>query len=146
MWKDDVFQKLSEQQLFQDEAHRSRFKELLDCYAGAPFFTHGLCKCMYMSCWDEEHFFIMLDMINQLSLQHNMGLHDMYENGELIAEEKEEAGSYEDQVMKLSCAFLMDLPFSLNDLPQDYDPVGRKIITESLKAATVIDAVSEDLE
>lgn len=144
MWKDDVFQALDEQHLFQDEGHRSRFKELLDCYANATFVTPGLCKCMYMSCWDEEHFFIMLDMLNQLTLRHNMGLNDMYENGELMVEEKQEAGSYEDQVMKLSCAFLMDAPFSMNDLPADYDPVGRKIIAESLKAAAVIDAVSED--
>ena len=144
MWKDDVFQALDEQHLFQDEGHRSRFKELLDCYANAPFVTPGLCKFMYMSCWDEEHFFIMLDMLNQLTLRHNMGLNDMYENGELMVEEKQEAGSYEDQVMKLSCAFLMDAPFSMDDLPADYDPVGRKIIAESLKAAAVIDAVSED--
>ena len=144
MWKDDVFQALDEQHLFQDEGHRSRFKELLDCYANAPFVTPGLCKCMYMSCWDEEHFFIMLDMLNQLTLRHNMGLNDMYENGELMVEEKQEAGSYEDQVMKLSCAFLMDAPFSMDDLPADYDPVGRKIIAEARKAAAVIDAVSED--
>ena len=144
MWKDDVFQALDEQHLFQDEGHRSRFKELLDCYANAPLVTPGLCKCMYMSCWDEEHFFIMLDMLNQLTLRHNMGLNDMYENGELMVEEKQEAGSYEDQVMKLSCAFLMDAPFSMDNLPADYDPVGRKIIAESLKAAAVIDAVSED--
>ena len=143
MWKDDVFQKLSEQQLFQDEAHRSRFKELLDCYASAPFFTHGRCKCMYMSCWDDEHFCIMLEMLNQLSLQHNMGLNDMYENGELMAEEKQESGSYEDQVMKLSCAFLMDEPFSPDALHKDYDPVGRRFIMESLKAAAVIDAATD---
>lgn len=143
MRKDDIFQALDEQHLFQDDSHRSRFKELLDCYANAPFFTPGLCKCMYMSCWDDEHFFIMLDMLNQLSLKHNMGLNDMYENGELIAEEKEVAGSYEDQVMKLSCAFLMDEPFSLDSLPEDYDPLGRRIIVESLKSAAVIDSVTE---
>ena len=102
MWKDDVFQALDKQYLFQDDAHRSRFKELLDCYANAPFVTPGLCKCMYMSCWDEEHFFIMLDMLNQLTLRHNMGLNDMYENGELMVEEKQEAGSYEDQAIILA--------------------------------------------
>lgn len=143
MRKDNIFRALDEQHLFQDDAHRSRFKELLDCYANAPFFTTGLCKCMYMACWDDEHFFIMLDMLNQLSLQRNMNLVDMYENGELIAEEKKESGSYEDQVMKLSCAFLMDEPFSPDGLPEDYDPLGRRIIIESLKAAAVIDAIPE---
>lgn len=145
MWKATILDALDQHHLFQNEAHRSRFKELLDCYANAPFFTPGLCKCMYMSCWDEEHFFIMLDMLNQLSLKRGMGLTDMYENGELIAEEEEQVGSYEDQVMRLSCAFLKNEPFSLSSLPTDYNPTGRRIIEISLQAAAVIDEnVSRD--
>ena len=145
MWKDTILDELDQHHLFQSEAHRSRFKELLDCYASAPFFTPGLCKCMFMSCWDEEHFFVMLDMLNQLSLKRGMGLNDMYENGELIAEEEEQVGSYEDQVMRLSCAFLKNEPFSLSSLPADYNPTGRNIIEISLQAAAVIDEnVSRD--
>ncbi len=139
MWKATILQALEAQHLFQTEAHRSRFKELLDCYGNAPFFTPGLCKCMYMSCWDEEHFFIMLDMLNQLSLKRHMGLNDMCENGELIAEEDENEGSYEDQVMRLSCAFLKNEPFPLASLPADYDATGRRIIEISLQAAAIID-------
>ena len=86
MWKDTILQALDDRHLFQSDDHRSRFKELLDCYADASFFTPGLCKCMFMSCWDEEHFFIMLDMLNQLSLKRHMGLNDMCENGELSVE------------------------------------------------------------
>ena len=92
-----------------------------------------------MSCWDEEHFFIMLDMLNQLSLKRHMGLNDMCENGELIAEEEEREGSYENQVMRLSCAFLKNEPFSLSQLPEEYDPTGRRIIEISLLAAATID-------
>ncbi len=143
MEKDAIFHALDEQQIFQNDDHRSRFKELLDCYADASFFTPGLCKCMYLAGWDMEHFCTMLDMLNQLSLGHNMGLHDMYENGELVAEEKKESGSYEDQVMKLSCAFIMNESFSLEDLPQDYDPEGRRIIEAALKAAAIIDEVTK---
>ena len=145
MWKDTILQALDDRHLFQSDDHRSRFKELLDCYADASFFTLGLCKCMFMSCWDEEHFFIMLDMLNQLSLKRHMGLNDMCENGELIAEEEEREGSYENQVMRLSCAFLKNEPFSLSQLPEDYDPTGRRIIEISLLAAATIDErVNED--
>ena len=139
MWKDTILQALNDRHLFQSDDHRSRFKELLDCYADASFFTPGLCKCMFMSCWDEEHFFIMLDMLNQLSLKRHMGLNDMCENGELIAEEEEREGSYENQVMRLSCAFLKNEPFSLSQLPEEYDPTGRRIIEISLLAAAAID-------
>ncbi len=144
MWKDEILPALDAGHLFQSDAHRSRFKELLNCYAGASFFTPGLCKCMFMSCWDEEHFFIMLDMLNQLSLKRHMGLNDMYENGELIAEENEKEGSYENQVMLLSCAFLKNEPFSLSMLPPDYDPTGHRIIEISLQAAAAIDEAVEN--
>ena len=87
----------------------------------------------------------MLDMLNQLSLKRHMGLNDMYENGELIAEEEEQEGSYENQVMRLSCAFLKNEPFSLSTLPPDYDSTGRRIIEISLQAAAAVDeAVKND--
>ncbi|MCI5902895.1 MAG: hypothetical protein MRZ74_10270 [Blautia sp.] len=140
-WKDRVVEELSEQNMFQSSAHRSRFKELLDCYVTAPFFTRGLCKCMYLSCWDEEHFIIMLDMLNKLKLSENMDLQDMNENGELMAEEA--ADSYDNYVMRLSCALLMGEPFDVEALPQDMDPQGRFLIQEALKASEIIDSVPD---
>ena len=140
-WKDRVVEELSEQNMFQSSAHRSRFKELLDCYVTAPFFTRGLCKCMYLSCWDEEHFIIMLDMLNKLKLSENMDLQDMNENGELMAEEA--ADGYENHVMRLSCALLMGKFFDVETLPQDMDPQGRFLIQEALKAANIIDSIPD---
>lgn len=138
IWKDAVFNALDAGRLFEDDAHRSRFKELTDCYAGAPFFTKGLCKCMYLSCWDDEHFLIMLDMLNQLSLKANMNLDDMHENGELMAEEKTD---YENHIMRLSCAFLTGVPFDEAGLPADLEPKGRHIISRALAAAAVIEGI-----
>lgn len=137
-WKDTVFNELDRQQLFQSDGHRTRFKELTDCYADAPFFTPGLCKCMYLSSWDDEHFLVMLDMLNQLSLRPRMNLDDMEENGQLMAEESD---NYDTYVLRLSCAFLDNSPFSLDCLPDTIDPKGRYIITEALKAAAIIDSV-----
>ncbi|MGI6017507.1 MAG: hypothetical protein ACOX8M_01655 [Marvinbryantia sp.] len=139
LWKDEIFIELQKQNLFQDSAHRTRFKELLDCYYKASFFTVGLCKCMYLSCWDDEHFIIMLDMLNQLSLKENMNLDDMHETGQLLAEEAD--GHYSNYVMQLSCAFLMDQPFDTNILPADLAPEGRYIIETALKASAAIDSI-----
>ena len=140
IWKDAVFNALDTQKLFEDDAHRSRFKELTDCYSGAAFFTKGLCKCMYLSSWDDEHFLLMLDMLNQLSLKANMNLADMHEHGELMAEEKVD---YENHVMLLSCAFLMNEPFDETSLPDDMEPEGRHIIRRALEAAAIIDGVTK---
>lgn len=140
MWKNVVYRQLRSQHLFENEAHQSRFKELLDCYSHASFFTPGLCKCMYLSCWDEEHFVIMLDMLNQLKLKEHMTLSDMNENGKLMAEEMS-PDSYEATVMQLSCDFLSGAPFDRSVLSEDFDPRGRHIIEQALKAADVIDSI-----
>ncbi len=140
MWKNVVCRQLRSQHLFENEAHQSRFKELLDCYSDASFFTPGLCKCMYLSCWDDEHFAIMLDMLNQLKLKDHMTLSDMNENGKLMAEEMN-VGDYEITIMQLSCDFLSGTPFDINSLPEDFDHNGHHIIEQALKAAAVIDSI-----
>ena len=48
-WQEQCIRALSDQDLFEDSWHKTRFKELLDCYISYPFFTKGLCKCMYVS-------------------------------------------------------------------------------------------------
>ena len=67
-WKSTCTLALQKAGLFQDSHHLSRFKELVDCYRSYPFFTKGLCKCMYLSAWDEEHFCIMLETLAELTL------------------------------------------------------------------------------
>ena len=46
-WKEQWIVALDKEYLFENSSHRTRFKELLDCFADYPFFTKGLCKCMY---------------------------------------------------------------------------------------------------
>ena len=67
-WKNDYLTALDEAGLFENTGHRTRFKELMDCYAGFPFFSKGLCKCIYLSAWDDEHFAIMLETLNEMTL------------------------------------------------------------------------------
>ena len=47
--KDACLFALDRAKLFENSGHRTRFKELMDCYNHFPFFTNGLCKCMYLS-------------------------------------------------------------------------------------------------
>ncbi|MCI8981504.1 MAG: hypothetical protein HFG78_03735 [Hungatella sp.] len=129
---------LDRQGLFEDSAHRTRFKELLDCYSQYPFFNRGLCKCMYLSAWDEEHFAIILGVLTDLALGRERDTEEMRIQGEAMAEEHM-GGEY--YVYQLSNAFLDNREFELEEgveLSEEFE----HIITQALKAEKAIDQVS----
>lgn len=137
-WKDRCFLAIDEEKLFESPGHRTRFFELLDCYSEFPFFTKGLCKCMYLSAWDEEHFAIMLETLTSMGLGRETDTEDMRLQGDTLAEAQPDAEYY---VYQLSNAFLDDQPFAL---PPDaeLEPEKRHIIRQALKAAEIIDHIS----
>ena len=117
--------------------HRTRFKELMDCYSNYPFFTKGLCKCMYLSAWDDEHFAVMLETLMDMSLGREQDTKDMQVKGDALAEERNDGEYY---VYLLSGAFLEDKPYILPedaDIPQEI----RYIIDRAIRASAVIDEV-----
>ena len=124
--KDRYFSILDQGNMFQDSGHRTRFKELLDCYADFPFFTKGLCKCMYLSAWDDEHFCILLEILTDMSL-----------GREALAEEQHNAEYY---VYQLSNAFLDNASYHLPEGAK-IPPEIRHIISCALQAAELIDQV-----
>ena len=136
-WKDRCFLSLDEEKLFESSGHRTRFFELLDCYSDYPFFTKGLCKCMYLSAWDEEHFAIMLETLTSMSLGRETDTGDMRIQGETLAEVQPDAEYY---VYQLSNAFLDHKDFTL---PADaaIKPAQRHIIEQALKASKIIDTI-----
>ena len=136
-WKDRCFLYLDEEKLFEDSGHRTRFWELLDCYGEQPFFTKGLCKCMYLSAWDEEHFAIMLETLTSMSLGRETNTEDMRLHGDTLAQVQPDEEYY---VVQLSNAFLDDKPFSLPD-NASLEPKQQHIINQALKAASVIDNI-----
>jgi hypothetical protein len=138
-WKDACFAALHAEKMFEDSGHRTRFKELLDCYADYPFFSKGLCKCMYLSAWDEEHFCIMLEVLMDMSLGKEKDTGEMRERGDLLAEEQKDGEYY---VYQLSNSFLDGTPFLLNN-NVNLDDSFRHIIQRALRAAEIIDSVSE---
>lgn len=133
-WKDQCFAALNEAKLFENSEHRTRFLELMDCYSGYPFFTKGLCKCMYLSAWDEEHFAVLLETLMRMSLGREQNTEDMEANGEALA--REEDGD-EQKMYLLSCEFLEGKPCTI-----DLDTVSANIgyiMKQALKAAEIIE-------
>lgn len=139
-WKKNCAAALDAAKLFENSMHRMRFKELVDCYINYPFFTKGLCKCMYLSAWDDEHFCIMLSTLSEMTLGHEKSTDNMRTQGELLAEEQTDEEYY---VYQLSNAFLDNVPFHLDTLT-GISPEIRHIIVQALRASEVIDSLSDE--
>lgn len=136
-WKDEYLSVLDNAGLFENSGHRTRFKELLDCYGGFPFFTKGLCKCIYLSAWDEEHFNIMLETLTEMSLGRERGTEEMSAKGESMAfENQESAGEF--FMYQLSIALLEERPFTIPENLQLSDRY-QYIISRGIEASRVID-------
>lgn len=136
-WKENCLAALDAAKLFENSGHRTRFKELMDCYSNYPFFTKGLCKCMYLSAWDDEHFAVMLETLMDMSLGREQDTKDMQVKGDALAKERNDGEYY---VYLLSGAFLEDKPYTLPedaDIPQEI----RYIIDRAIQASAVIDEV-----
>ena len=145
-WGDLCIQNLSQNNLFVDDAHRSRFRELLDCYIDKPFFCRGLCKCMFLAALDQEHFFLILNVLNQTTIEKDRSLELMKEEIRLSGENADSEGEEGDRlIFRMLYFFLKNKRFDQNDLYwlQDLAPESAAIIWRGLQAAKVIDAMSE---
>lgn len=127
---------LTEQQLFENTEHSSRFSELISCYSGYPFFNRGIAKCMYLSSWDEEHFLVILDILNDLTISRSQNLEPMKDNGKTL---EERAQGYEKYVMQLSACFLNNEEFVMPE--EEIEEEGRYILTRALAAEKAINQV-----
>ncbi len=141
-WSEKCMMEFTHRNLFEDDDHRARFRDLLDCYCDAPFFTKGLCKCMYLSAWDQEHFEVMLDILNEMVLEHDNNLELMKDNGIVLEQSAEDQGNTGSAtIVDISIGFLNDKPYDrsrLEDLEVD-DPESAYIIKRGLQAAQCID-------
>lgn len=130
---------LSRENLFVSSEHKQRFSDLMNCYTAYPFFHKGLSKCMYLSCWDFEHFTIMLDILNNMTIGKSTDTEEMAENGQYLENQSE---GYDKYIYQLSCALLEGRPFELPDIPIKEE--GMFIITQTLKAEKIIDQAFEE--
>jgi hypothetical protein len=129
---------LIDQLSFENTEHRSRFSELITCYSKYPFFTRGICKCMYLASWDMEHFIEMLDILNDMTIDHSQDLEQMKDHGEVL---QQKAQGYDKYVMELSQNFINNIPFEKPGEDVEISKQGRYIIDRALAAAEVIDRV-----
>jgi hypothetical protein len=143
-WKDDYVTALDVAGLFQSSAHRTRYKELLDCYGDYPFFTKGLSKCVYLSSWDEEHFSEMLETLTEMSLGHERNTDEMSAKGESLAMEYHDEKDGEYYMYLLSLALLEGRPF---ELPSDVvlTPHYKYVIQKALEASSIIDTIPTEI-
>ncbi|MDO5541285.1 MAG: hypothetical protein Q4F83_14680 [Eubacteriales bacterium] len=136
-WKEKCIGELTKSGLFENSGHRTRFKELLDCFYDKPFFTKGLCKCMYLSAWDEEHFIILLTTLTQMSLGNDEDTNEMLVIGDSMADEET---TDESLIYRLSISYLDNSEFYVDEnIP--LSPRTAYVIKRAQHAAMIIDEV-----
>lgn len=129
---------LTEHQMFENSEHRSRFSELVNCYSGYPFFDSGLCKCMYLAAWDDAHFFVMLDILNDMTIGKSQNADPMLDNEVKLEETWQGDEKY---VLQLCACFLNHNSFRM---PEEISKEGEYIIRRGIEAALLIDQVFEE--
>lgn len=138
-WKDKCLPALDAGKVFENSAHRTRFTELMDCFSDYPFFTKGLCKCMYLSSWDEEHFLIMLQTLTDMALEKERDTEDMRIHGDILADENAEAKAAGEAYMyQMAGTFLEGRKFDpkgMEQLPEKY----QHIVRRGMEVAEIID-------
>ena len=138
-WFEKCLLELTHHNMFESTAHRNRFQDLISCYCNAPFFCKGLCKCMYLSSWDEEHFEIMLTTMNEMVINGEKNVRDMARQGMVMAAQ---STGYDQEIYKLSASFLTNSEYTLPDLTV-FDPDGALLIRKAILAGKYIDDLPE---
>ena len=141
-WSEKCMMELTHRNLFENDDHRARFRDLLDCYCDAPFFSKGLCKCMYISAWNQKQFTMLLDVLNETIIEHDDELELMRDNGMVLEKNARETGDSETvAILEVSKDFLNNTPYDrsrLHDLEVN-DPEAAYIVKRGLLAEQCID-------
>ncbi len=140
-WFEKCILELTHHNMFDSTEHRNRFQDLVSCYSTAPFFTKGLCKCMYLASWDEEHFEVMLSTLNEMVISGDKNVRQMAQNGQVLAVQSQ---GYDQEIYKLSASFLTNSEYTLPDFTT-FDPDGAHLIRKAILAGKYIDDLQEDI-
>lgn len=136
-WQEKCVSALNAENMFEDSWHRTRFKELLDCYVNYPFFTKGLCKCMYLFARDDEHFCLLLQTLSEMTIGKRKNAKEMIEIVEGIAKDRPDSEYF---AYQLSVSFLENTPFE-PDGHINIDSNMVSLIGQALKASEIIDSL-----
>ena len=141
-WTEKCILDLAHHNLFEDDGHRRRFHDLLDCYFEKPFFSKGICKCMYLSSWDDEHFIMMLETLNSTMIEKDFDLKLMRDQGQILqSEARAQRDEVSEEVWKLTNSFVGGKPYDRSGLPSleiDF-PEAAYMIKRAIQAAALID-------
>lgn len=147
-WASMCKKRLMSAGLFADDAHYQRFADAVDCYCDRPFFSEGLCKCIYMASFDDEHYIVFLQMINGIVARRERNLASMKEQGEVNVDAIEmdyEAGKISPELSlrercmyQLSSAFLYNREYELPPEARACKEDWVKLFEMSKQAAQVI--------
>ncbi len=141
-WSEKCMMELTHRNLFENDDHRARFRDLLDCYCAAPFFTKGLCKCMYLSSWDQKQFTQILDVLNEMVLERDNALNLMKDNGMVLEQAaRDEGDEATAAILEASKDFMEDIPYDRSrlDALEVNEPEAAYIIKRGLLASQCID-------
>ena len=141
-WSEKCIMELTHRNLFENDDHRARFRDLLDCYCDAPFFSKGLCKCMYLSSWDQKQFTQILDVLNEMILDRGNAMNLMMDNGMVLEQTaRNEGDGTTVAILEVSKTFLDEVPYDRNRLKEleISDPETAYYIKRGLLAAQCID-------
>ncbi len=137
-WKERCISTLDQENVFEDSMHRTRFCELMECFSDFPFFTKGLCKCMYLSAWDDEHFVVLLQTLNDMSIGKEQDTEDMRIQGDQLAEEETDGEAF---IYRLASSFLEGTSLKeeqARNLPPEY----QYIVKRALLVAGLVDQMN----
>ena len=141
-WDEKCLLELTHHNMFESTEHRNRFREILNCYYTAPFFTKGLCKCMYLSSWDQKQFTQILDVLNEMVLERDNALNLMKDNGMVLEQAaRDEGDEATAAILEASKDFMEDIPYDRSrlDALEVNEPEAAYIIKRGLLASQCID-------
>ena len=138
-WSEKCLLELTHHNMFESADHRLRYRDLLDCFHTAVFFTKSLAKCMYTATWDEYHFAELLITLNEMTIGGD-------EDCSLIKEQLEineaSSNSSEANIFRLCLCFLNGTHYIEPDYPE-IDPEVAHIIKQALQVSVYIDELPE---
>lgn len=143
-WSEKCIMELTHRNLFKNDEHRACFRDLLECYSSAPFFTKGLCKCMYLSSWDQKQFAQILDVLNEMVLEGDDALALMKDNGMVLEQTARSEGDVDTAcILEVSKDLLDDKPYDRSRLKEleIQEPELAYMIKKGLLAAQCIDGL-----
>lgn len=66
-WRDYCIEELAKHRCFVSAMHKLRFIEMHEMAAAEPFFSKGLCKCLFLAAWDQKDTENMKQILAQMA-------------------------------------------------------------------------------